>query len=73
MHPSQTGRICTVETSEGQNAGLVSAMSFAVIPDGFGILRAPFFRVHNGNIIRRPTYLDSYQEEASVVSSTDRS
>ncbi|MCQ2748256.1 MAG: hypothetical protein MJ223_03390 [Mycoplasmoidaceae bacterium] len=50
VHYSHYGRICPIETPEGQNIGLIMALaSFAKVDDN-GFLISPYFVVENGVI-----------------------
>lgn len=43
IHPSQLGRICPIETSEGKNAGLRVSFTNESIVDKNGFIQSPFF------------------------------
>ena len=36
IHPSQYGRLCPIETSEGQNAGLIMSWLYGTLPWLYG-------------------------------------
>ena len=42
IHPSQYGRLCPIETPEGQNAGLITSVSVGRI-GALGSIETPFF------------------------------
>ena len=73
IHPSHYGRICPVETPEGQNAGLVSSLATYGRVDDYGILETPYFRVKQGQIIDQDlfSYLSSDQEENLTLAAGD--
>ena len=52
IHPTYYGRLCPIETPEGQNAGLVN--SFTVLAttskDGLGTIYTPFYQVYKGQV-----------------------
>lgn len=43
IHPSQYGRICPIETTEGKNAGLILSLSKDVKIDRNGFIQTPLF------------------------------
>nr|ARS45014.1 RNA polymerase b-subunit [Ostreobium sp. HV05007bc] len=48
IHPTHYGRICPIETPEGQNAGLVNSLTaFASLTDQ-GFIQTPLFLVYKG-------------------------
>jgi DNA-directed RNA polymerase subunit beta len=52
IHPTYYGRLCPIETPEGQNAGLVN--SFTVLATlskhEFGTINTPFYQVYKGQV-----------------------
>jgi len=73
IHPSQYGRICPIETPEGQNAGLlVSLASYARVNES-GFLETPFFKLKDGRILNSqiPIYLTTEEEERNTVAAAD--
>lgn len=73
IHPSHYGRICPVETPEGQNAGLVSSLATYGRVDNYGILETPYLRVKQGQILDQNSYfyLSSDQEENLTLAAGD--
>jgi DNA-directed RNA polymerase subunit beta len=73
IHPSHHGRICPIETPEGQNAGLISSMSIYARINSFGFIETPFFKVKNGQILNNesPIYLTSEEEEEFKIAPAD--
>ena len=47
IHPTHYGRICPIETPEGQNAGLVNSPTNYMRRNGNGFLETPFVKVIN--------------------------
>ena len=45
IHPSHYGRICPIDTPEGQNAGLVGSITTYARINALGFLESPFYRV----------------------------
>ena len=67
VHPSHYGRICPIETPEGPNIGLISAMSIYARINEFGFIETPYRRVKNGRVTDEVDYLTADQEEQYVV------
>jgi DNA-directed RNA polymerase subunit beta len=75
IHPSYYGRICPIETPEGQNAGLISSLSVYARINSFGFIETPFFKVKNGQILNQesPLYLTSEEEYELKIAPADTS
>ena len=52
IHPSHYGRICPIETPEGQNVGLIASLTTCARVNKSGFLETPFWRVINGKVIK---------------------
>jgi len=52
IHPSHYGRICPIETPEGQNVGLIASLTTCARVNKLGFLETPFWRVINGKVIK---------------------
>lgn len=50
IHPTHYGRICPIETPEGQNAGLVNSMTTFSSLNKDGSIITPFFLIYKGQI-----------------------
>nr|YP_009695280.1 DNA-directed RNA polymerase beta subunit [Nitzschia alba]QEI59558.1 DNA-directed RNA polymerase beta subunit [Nitzschia alba] len=73
IHPSQYGRICPIETTEGKNVGLVSSLTTCAKINQLGFLETPFWRVINGKVIKigNPIYLTSDIEDSYKIAAAD--
>ena len=73
IHPSHYGRICPIETPEGQNAGLISSLSVYARVNSFGFIETPFFRVENGIVLNKktPIYLTADEEDKIKIAPAD--
>lgn len=70
--PSQYGRICPIETPEGQNIGLVNQMTLYAYIDEFGFLRTPYRVVENGRVTQgKVVYLPADEDESAYVAPAD--
>ena len=67
VHPSHYGRICPIETPEGPNIGLISAMSIYCQINEFGFIETPYRKVKDGRVTEQVDFLTADQEENYVV------
>ncbi len=63
IHPSHYGRICVVETPEGQNAGLIGPLALFAKTNKFGFIETPYLKVTNGKITKEVVYLTADIED----------
>jgi DNA-directed RNA polymerase subunit beta len=47
IYPSQYGRICPIETPEGQNTGLISSLTIGSRINRWGLIQSPFYKIKN--------------------------
>ena len=73
IHPSHYGRICPIETPEGQNVGLIASLTTCARVNKFGFLETPFWRVINGKVIKtgQPIYLTADIEDFYKIAPAD--
>ena len=67
VHPTHYGRICPIETPEGQNIGLINTLATYAKVNEHGFIEAPYNRVINGEIQDEIVYLTATQEEDLVI------
>jgi DNA-directed RNA polymerase subunit beta len=74
IHPSHYGRICPVETPEGQNAGIIASLACYARINESGFLETPFFNIKEGNVHdnQLPIYLTTEEEESISTAPADR-
>ncbi len=63
IHPSHYGRICVVETPEGQNAGLIGPLALFAKTNKFGFIETPYLKVNNGKLSKEVVYLTADIED----------
>jgi DNA-directed RNA polymerase subunit beta len=51
VHYSHYGRLCTIETPEGPNIGLISTLCVHAKVNKMGFLETPYRKVENGNVV----------------------
>jgi DNA-directed RNA polymerase subunit beta len=73
IHPSHYGRICPIETPEGQNVGLLASLTTCARVNRSGFLETPFWRVRNGKVIKtgNPIYLTANIEDFYKIAPAD--
>lgn len=67
VHSSHYGRICPIETPEGQNIGLISSLSTYARANELGFIETPYRPVKNGVVQNEIQYLDAFQEIGQTI------
>ncbi|MCE3037406.1 DNA-directed RNA polymerase subunit beta/beta' [Helicobacter sp. faydin-H20] len=67
VHPTHYGRICPIETPEGQNIGLINTLSTFTRVNDLGFIEAPYKKVVNGRVTDEVLYLTATQEDGHVI------
>ena len=67
VHPSHYGRICPIETPEGQNIGLISSLSTYARVNELGFIEAVYRPVIDGKIQDSVVSVDAYEETGKAV------
>ena len=70
VHPTHYGRICPVETPEGQNIGLINTLATYAKVNTHGFIEAPYKIVKNGKITNEIVYFTATQEEGHIIASS---
>ena len=70
VHPTHYGRICPIETPEGQNIGLINTLATYAKVNEHGFIESPFRRVENGIISDEVVYLTATQEENEIIAAS---
>ena len=66
-HPTHYGRICTVETPEGGNVGLVLNFATYAKINKYGFIEAPYRVVKDGKVTDEVVYMDADTENDMVI------
>ncbi|MBQ7412855.1 MAG: DNA-directed RNA polymerase subunit beta [Alphaproteobacteria bacterium] len=67
VHPTHYGRICPIESPEGQNIGLINSLaSFARI-NKYGFIETPYRKVVNGKVTDEVVYLSAMEEARHTI------
>ena len=69
VHYTHYGRLCTIETPEGPNIGLISSLCVYAKINELGFIETPYQRVVNGQVQLNepPVYLSAEAEENKTV------
>ncbi len=67
VHPTHYGRICPIETPEGQNIGLINTLASYAKVNEHGFIEAPYKVVKNRQVTDEIVYITATQEEDKVI------
>ncbi|MEQ9116135.1 MAG: DNA-directed RNA polymerase subunit beta [Rickettsiales bacterium] len=67
VHPTHYGRICPIETPEGQNIGLINSMSSYAKVNKYGFIETPYRKVENSKVTNEVVYLSAIDEGNFVI------
>jgi len=69
VHYTHYGRLCTIETPEGPNIGLISSLCVYAKIDRLGFIETPYRRVIEGKVALEdaPVYLTAEEEENKII------
>ncbi|MFZ2494165.1 MAG: DNA-directed RNA polymerase subunit beta [Candidatus Saccharimonadales bacterium] len=66
-HQTHYGRLCTIETPEGANIGLVLNLASYARINEYGFIEAPYRKVKNGKVTDEVVYLDAAAEAKEII------
>ena len=69
VHYTHYGRLCTIETPEGPNIGLISSLCVHAKINGMGFIETPYLEVDNGKVKmeQAPIYLTAEEEDTHYI------
>ncbi|OHE03753.1 DNA-directed RNA polymerase subunit beta [Sulfurimonas sp. RIFOXYB12_FULL_35_9] len=67
VHPTHYGRICPIETPEGQNIGLINTLATYSKVNEHGFIEAPYKVMKDGKVLNEIVYLTATQEEGKKI------
>ncbi len=67
VHPTHYGRICPIETPEGQNIGLINTLATYAKVNEHGFIEAPYKVVKDGRVTDEIVYMTATQEEDKCI------
>ena len=74
VHYTHYGRLCTIETPEGPNIGLISSLSVYAKINNLGFIETPYWAVENGKVQKdkAPVYFSAEEEEGLFIAEADK-
>jgi DNA-directed RNA polymerase subunit beta len=67
VHPTHYGRVCTIETPEGPNIGLINSLACYARTNRYGFLETPYRRVIDGKVTDQVDFLSAIEEGEFAV------
>jgi DNA-directed RNA polymerase subunit beta len=69
VHYTHYGRLCTIETPEGPNIGLISSLCVYAKVNRLGFIETPYRTVNNGkvDVSKNITYLSAEEEDLKTI------
>ena len=67
VHPTHYGRVCTIETPEGPNIGLINSLAVFARTNQYGFLETPYRKVVDGRVTDDVEFLSAIEENEYVI------
>ena len=68
VHYTHYGRLCTIETPEGPNIGLISSLCVFAKVNGMGFIETPYRKIDaNGKLTKDITYMTAEEEDSKYI------
>ncbi len=67
VHPTHYGRVCTIETPEGPNIGLINSLAVYARSNKYGFLETPYRKVINGKVTDTVEFLSAIEEHEFAI------
>jgi DNA-directed RNA polymerase subunit beta len=67
VHPTHYGRMCPIETPEGQNIGLINSLATFARVNKYGFIETPYRKVENGQVTDEVVYISATEEMRHTV------
>jgi len=71
VHTSHYGRICPIETPEGQTIGLISSLATYATVNELGFIETAYRAVKDGKILDKVVFLDAFEELGNYIAQAD--
>lgn len=71
VHTSHYGRICPIETPEGQTIGLISSLATYATVNELGFIETAYRTAHDGKINEDVVFLDAFEESNAYIAQID--
>jgi len=73
VHPTHYGRMCPIETPEGQNIGLINSLATFARVNKYGFIETPYRKVIDGKVTDEVTYMSATEEMRHTVAQANAS
>ncbi|MDD5099061.1 MAG: DNA-directed RNA polymerase subunit beta [Candidatus Colwellbacteria bacterium] len=67
VHSSHYGRLCPIQTPEGQNIGLINYLSIFARTNKHGFIEAPYMKLEKGKLTKEIVWFDAFEEEKHKI------
>lgn len=67
VHTTHYGRVCPIETPEGQNIGLINSLAIYARISKYGFIESPYYKVVNGVVTDQIEYLSATEEDLYYI------
>ena len=67
VHPTHYGRVCTIETPEGPNIGLINSLAVYARSNKYGFLETPYRKVVDGKVTDAVEFLSAIEEHEYAI------
>ncbi|MEH7829566.1 DNA-directed RNA polymerase subunit beta [Gemmobacter denitrificans] len=67
VHPTHYGRMCPIETPEGQNIGLINSLATFARVNKYGFIETPYRKVIDGKVSDDVVYMSATEEMRHTV------
>jgi DNA-directed RNA polymerase subunit beta len=71
VHTSHYGRICPIETPEGQTVGLISSLSTYAMVNDLGFIESVYRPIVDSKIQDKVVFLDAFEESNQYIAQAD--
>ena len=71
VHYSHYGRLCTIETPEGPNIGLISTLCVHAKVNEMGFIETPYRRVKDGKLLNKVEFLTAEEEDINMIAQSN--
>jgi DNA-directed RNA polymerase subunit beta len=73
VHYTHYGRLCTIETPEGPNIGLISSLCVYAKTNSMGFIETPYRVIDNGKLTNELVYLTAEEEDSKYIAQANAS
>jgi DNA-directed RNA polymerase subunit beta len=67
VHPTHYGRMCPIETPEGQNIGLINSLATFARVNKYGFIETPYRKVTDGKVTDDVVYMSATEEMRHTI------